>query len=254
MRKQIIAGNWKMNLSLNEAFSLASEIKWMVKDEVNNATEIILIPPYIYLAGIQNLLSDSNIKIGAQNCHHKTYGAFTGEISAKMLVDIGVNYVVIGHSERRQYHGETNQLLSDKINAAIENGLTPIYCFGETLNERQEGRELLINAAQIKEGLFHLSPDLIKKVVLAYEPVWAIGTGQTASSSQAQNMHHFVRQEIANKYGENISNMIEILYGGSMKPDNAKELLSCPDIDGGLIGGASLESRSFVEIIKCCNR
>jgi len=250
MRKYIIAGNWKMNLTLNEGFGLASEIKWMINDEVNKHIEVVIIPSYVHLSGILSLLKDSNIKVGAQNCHYKNSGAFTGEISPSMLANLGIQYVIIGHSERRQYNGETNALLAEKINTALENGLTPIYCFGETLAQRENGEEYSINENQVREGLFHLTESQIKNVVLAYEPVWAIGTGKTATSTQAQDIHHFIRNELAKKYGEPLANEISILYGGSMKPENAKELLSCHDIDGGLIGGAALDSRSFVEIIK----
>ena len=240
-----------MNLSLEEGYGLASEIMGMVTDEVNNPNiDVVLIPPYIHLSGIQNLIKGSSIKLGAQNCHHKNKGAYTGEISPAMLSNIGVQYVIIGHSERRQYNGETNASLAEKINAALENGLTPIYCFGETLDQREAGHEFKVNETQVTEGLFHLGNDAINKVVLAYEPVWAIGTGKTATSDQAQAIHASIRQILTNKYGSETANNISILYGGSMKPDNAKELLGCVDIDGGLIGGAALESRSFVEIIK----
>jgi triosephosphate isomerase len=250
MRNYIIAGNWKMNLTLEEGYGLASEIKWMVADEANTKAEVVLIPPYLHLPGIQNLLKDSNIKTGAQNCHHKNKGAYTGEVSPAMLANLGVSYVIIGHSERRQYNGETNEQLAEKINAALENGLTPIYCFGETLSERENNLELTITESQVKEGLFHLSEEQIKKVVLAYEPVWAIGTGKTATSAQAQEIHAFIRSILTEKYTQETAESISILYGGSMKPENAKELFSCADIDGGLIGGAALESRSFVEIVK----
>lgn len=251
MRKYIIAGNWKMNLNLEEGYGLATEIKGMINDElINNSTDVVIIPPYIHLSGLQNLLKGSSVKLGAQNCHQKPKGAYTGEVSAPMLANMGVQYVIIGHSERRQYNGETDALLAEKINAALESGLTPIYCFGETLLQRESGIELEVNYIQVSEGLFHLSQEQIKKVVLAYEPVWAIGTGKTASSEQAQEIHAFIRGKIAEQYDEATAESISILYGGSMKPENAKELLSCKDIDGGLIGGAALESRSFVEIVK----
>ncbi|MFM9945523.1 MAG: triose-phosphate isomerase, partial [Bacteroidia bacterium] len=186
MRKYIIAGNWKMNLSLQDGYGLATEIKGMVADEVNNISEVVLIPPYLHLSGIKNLLKGSSVKLGAQNCHQKNKGAYTGEISPAMLADMGVQYVIIGHSERRQYNGETNALLAEKINAALENGLTPIYCFGETLEQREAGKEFEVNFNQVTEGLFHLSENQIKNIVLAYEPVWAIGTGKTATSALAQ--------------------------------------------------------------------
>lgn len=250
MRKYIIAGNWKMNLSLEEGYGLTSEILGMVSDEVNNNAEIVIIPPFVHLAGIQHLLKGSSVKIGAQNCHQKNKGAYTGEVSPLMLSQIGINYVLVGHSERRQYFGETNALLAEKVNAALENGLTPIYCFGETLEHREAGIEFEINFNQVSEGLFHLDAAQIKKVVLAYEPVWAIGTGKTATSAQAQEIHAFIRTKFTEKYNAETAEEISILYGGSMKPENAKELLSCQDIDGGLIGGAALESRSFVEIVK----
>lgn len=253
MRKYIIAGNWKMNLSLEEGYGVATEIKGMVVDEVNNNAEVVIIPPFTHLSGIYNLLKGSTLKVGAQNCHQKNKGAYTGEISPAMLAGMGVQYVIIGHSERRQYNGETNSLLAEKINAAIENGLTPIYCFGETLEQREAGKESEVNFNQVSEGLFHLTETQIQNVVLAYEPVWAIGTGKTATSAQAQEIHAFIRSKLSEKYGNETAENISILYGGSMKPDNAKELLSCRDIDGGLIGGAALESRSFVEIVKCCN-
>ena len=234
-----------MNLTLEEGYGLASEIKWMVADEANTKAEVVLIPPYVHLPGIQNLLKDSNIKTGAQNCHHKNKGAYTGEVSPAMLANLGVSYVIIGHSERRQYNGETNEQLAEKINAALENGLTPIYCFGETLSERENNLELTITESQVKEGLFHLSEEQIKKVVLAYEPVWAIGTGKTATSAQAQEIHAFIRSIFTEKYTQETAESISILYGGSMKPENAKELFSCADIDGGLIGGASLKVADF---------
>ncbi len=250
MRKPIIAGNWKMNLSLEHGFGLASEIKWMVSDEVSSPIEIILIPPFTHLAGIQSLLKGSVVKLGAQNCHHEKSGAYTGEISAEILKSVGVTYVLVGHSERRIYQNESNALLAKKIDRVLENGLKPIYCFGETLEQREAGNEFEINLMQIQEGLFHLTNLQIQNVILAYEPVWAIGTGQIATAQQCQAMHKFVRNALSDKYGEEISNSISILYGGSMKPNNANELLSCEDIDGGLIGGASLESRAFLEIIK----
>ncbi len=251
MRKYIIAGNWKMNLTLEEGYGLATEIKGMISDEVTiEKAEVVLIPSFIHLSGIKQLLKGTSIKLGAQNCYYKNKGAFTGEISPAMLANLGIQYVIIGHSERRLYNGETNDLLAKKINAALENGLTPIYCFGETLTQRENGLEFSINESQVREGLFHLTETQIKKVVLAYEPVWAIGTGKTATSTQAQQIHAFIRNELAKKYGYDAADKISILYGGSMKPENAKELLGCKDIDGGLIGGAALESRSFVEIVK----
>ncbi|NUM32626.1 MAG: triose-phosphate isomerase [Bacteroidetes bacterium] len=251
MRKHIIAGNWKMNLNLNEGYSLASEIKGMVIDEITNLNaEVVLFPPFIHLAGIKKLIEGSAVMLGAQNCHYKDSGAFTGEISPKMLKELGVKYVLVGHSERRQYNFENNQILAMKVSAVLSNNLHPVYCIGETLNERENKNEFIVNQTQLNEGLFHLLPSQIKETVIAYEPVWAIGTGITASVAQAAEMHNFIRKLVEEKYGTQVADEIRILYGGSMKPDNAAQLLSCNDIDGGLIGGASLESRSFVNIVK----
>lgn len=251
MRKKIAAGNWKMNLDFAEGQKLASEVINMVNDEVNNNAEVILIPPFIHLAGVKKLIgSAKNIHVGAQNCHQEKNGAYTGEISCEMLHSVGVEYVVIGHSERREYFGEDNALLAAKTKQVLEYGMTPIYCCGEPLEVREENKHFDLNRQQIEEGLFNLSKEDIKKVVIAYEPVWAIGTGKTASSEQAQEMHKYIRNLIAEKYDQETADSISILYGGSMKPGNAKELLAQPDVDGGLIGGASLKSRDFTDIAK----
>lgn len=251
MRKKIVAGNWKMNCTLPEGRKLASEVIHMVEDEVSNEAEIILLPPFIHLTGIHQLIgSTKNIFLGAQNCHQVENGAYTGEISAAMLVSCGATYVTIGHSERREYFGETDELLAEKVKHALANGLIPIFCCGEKLDVREAGNHEEVVAEQVKKSLFGLSGEEIQKVVIAYEPVWAIGTGKTASSDQAQEMHAFIRSLLAKKYGKDIAEEISILYGGSCKPSNAKELFSQPDVDGGLIGGASLKSRDFTDIIK----
>ncbi len=251
MRKNIAAGNWKMNLDLAGGQKLASELVNMVKDEVTNDAEVILIPSFPYLTAIKQLIgSAANIKLGAQNCSEAKEGAFTGEISTEMLESVGVDYVVIGHSERREIFGEGNALLAKKTDAVLAQGLLPIYCCGEKLETREANEHFTLNKAQIEEGLFHLSKEEIKKVVVAYEPVWAIGTGVTASSDQAQEMHKFIRGVIADKYDQETADSISILYGGSVKPGNAQELFSQPDVDGGLVGGASLKSRDFADIIK----
>lgn len=251
MRKNIAAGNWKMNMDFAGGQKLASEVINMVNDEVNNDAEVILIPPFIYLTEVKKLIgSAKNIHVGAQNCHQEKSGAFTGETSCEMLDSIGVEYVVIGHSERREYFGEDNALLAQKTNAVLAQGLKPIYCCGEKLDVREADGHFDLNKKQIEEGLFGLSKEEIKKVVIAYEPVWAIGTGVTASSDQAQEMHKFIRGLIADKYDQETADSISILYGGSVKPDNAQELFSQPDVDGGLVGGASLKSRDFTDIIK----
>ncbi|MFT7029029.1 MAG: triosephosphate isomerase [Marinoscillum sp.] len=251
MRKKIAAGNWKMNLDLAQGQKLASEIVNITKDEVNNDAEVILIPPFTHLTTVKQLIgSASNISLGAQNCHQAKSGAFTGEISTEMLQSIGVKYVVIGHSERREYFGEGNALLAEKVNAVLAQGLLPIYCCGEKLEVREAKEHFNLNKTQVSEGLFHLSKEELSKVVIAYEPVWAIGTGVTASSDQAQEMHAFIRNVIAEKYDQATADGISILYGGSVKPENAKEIFAQPDVDGGLVGGASMKSRDFADIIK----
>ncbi|MGV3598557.1 MAG: triose-phosphate isomerase [Bacteroidota bacterium] len=250
MRKTIIAGNWKMNKTAEEAQGLVSEIVNIHRDEINNGAEVVIIPPFVHLSGTYSLIKNSAVKLGAQNCSEHESGAYTGEISAGMLVSYNASYVIIGHSERRQYFGETNALLAKKVDIALKHNLTPIYCCGETIEQRNAGEHFNVNETQITEGLFHLNADEMKKVVIAYEPVWAIGTGVTASSAQAQEVHAFIRSTIAKKYGNEVAQSITIQYGGSMKPENAAELLAQPDIDGGLIGGAALKSRDFIEIIK----
>jgi triosephosphate isomerase len=251
MRQKIVAGNWKMNKSLEEGNILASEIKGMVADEVKGDVKVILCTPFPYLVTIKNLLgNDTRIAVGAQNCSEHEAGAYTGEVSAAMLKSIQVPYVILGHSERRQYFGEDGALLAKKVDIALSHGLTPIYCCGEPLEVRESnGHEALVTK-QVEESLFHLDAETIQKVVIAYEPVWAIGTGKTASSQQAQDMHAVIRRHIAGKYGQSVADNISILYGGSVGAANAKELFACPDVDGGLVGGASLKSRDFTEIIK----
>jgi len=251
MRKKIVAGNWKMNLDYTTGIGLFSEIINMVKDEVMGDQQVIVCPPYIHLGAISQLAkSQRNVFVGAQNCHHADSGAYTGEVSALMLQSVGVEYVIIGHSERRQYFGETNALLAEKVNSALKNKLTPIFCIGETLDQRNGNTYFDVIKSQLAEGLFHLTDNEIKSVILAYEPVWAIGTGLTATPEQAQEIHEFIRKEIEQKYGSAISENMSVLYGGSCNPKNAAELFAKPDIDGGLIGGASLKSRDFVDIVK----
>jgi triosephosphate isomerase len=249
MRKKIVAGNWKMNKTLEEGLALASEVNNMAKDEVSADVQLVICTPYISLASVAKLLS-GNVALGAQNCHQKESGAYTGEISIGMLKSIGTQYVILGHSERREYFGETNAQLAEKVNLSLANGITPLFCCGETLAQREKGIHIDFVNAQLTESLFHLSESEIKKVVIAYEPIWAIGTGVTASNEQAQEMHEKIRTHIASKYGQAVADEISILYGGSCKPDNAKGLFACKDIDGGLIGGASLKARDFVDIAK----
>ncbi|WP_370088561.1 triose-phosphate isomerase [Ekhidna sp.] len=251
MRKKIVAGNWKMNCTLPEGKKLASEVIHMVEDRVQNDAQVILIPPFIHLTGIYSLIgSVSNIYLGAQNCHQEREGAFTGEVSASMLVSAGASYVILGHSERREYFGETDELLAEKVKFVLDNNLTPIFCCGEKLETREAGDHENLVGQQVATALFELSEDEIKNVVIAYEPVWAIGTGKTASAEQAQEMHAFIRKQIAAKYSQEVAESISILYGGSVKPENAKEIFDQPDVDGGLIGGASLKSKDFVDIVK----
>lgn len=251
MRKKIVAGNWKMNKTLDEALILTSEVVNMVRDEVRGDVEVVLCTPYIYLPVLQKYVEEvSRISLGAQNCHHKASGAYTGEISAAMLAALGTPYVIVGHSERRQYFGETDELLAEKVKIALANGLKPIFCCGELLEQRQNEDFIAIVKNQITAALFELSAEDFGKVVIAYEPVWAIGTGLTATSQQAQDMHAALRAHIASHYGEQVADDTTILYGGSCNEKNAPELFACPDVDGGLIGGASLKSREFTNIIK----
>ena len=250
MRNKIVAGNWKMNKTLEEANALTSEIIGMVADEVKGNVKVVLCTPFPYLHSIKNQLgNNARIAVGAQNCSEHESGAYTGETSAAMIKSLGVPYVIIGHSERRQYFGEDGPLLAKKTDKALAHGLTPIFCCGEPLEIREKGTHEALVKKQVEESLFHLSAEALQKVVIAYEPVWAIGTGKTATSQQAQDMHAVIRKHLASKYGA-VAQSISILYGGSVKADNAKELFACADVDGGLVGGASLKSREFVEIVK----
>ena len=243
-RKKIVAGNWKMNLLLNEAIELATNI--VVPD--NLKCEVVIAPPSIYLNECVKLAKSNHLHVAAQNCSEHLKGAFTGEISVPMLKAIGITYCILGHSERRTYYGETDAKVALKTIAAIENTITPIVCVGETLEERNSNQYFQVLEKQITIALFHLLADQMSKVVIAYEPVWAIGTGLTASPAQAQEIHAFIRGLISKKYSEPVAQSISILYGGSCNENNAKELFECPDIDGGLIGGASLKADSFLKI------
>lgn len=251
MRQKIVAGNWKMNKTLEEANILASEVTGMVEDEVRGDVKVVLCVPFPYLFPIKNIVgNNSRISIGAQNCSDQEAGAFTGEVSAVMLKSMGIPYVILGHSERRQYYGEDAKLLTKKVDIALKHGLTPIFCCGEPLEVREANNHGKLVTSQVEDSLFHLDAEALKKIVIAYEPVWAIGTGKTATSQQAQDMHKVIRQHIAGKYGQAVADEITILYGGSVNAGNAKELFACPDVDGGLVGGASLKSREFTEVIK----
>ncbi len=250
MRKQIAAANWKMNLTYQDGEKLLDEILDAGISLAPHQHTIFAVPyPYLIMTRSE-VAEEFNYHAAAQNCHHKTAGAYTGEVSVEMLQSIGVNYCVIGHSERREYNGETNAMLAEKVNLCLETGITPIFCCGEPLNIREAGTQNEFVAIQLKESLFHLPADRMKGIIIAYEPIWAIGTGKTASTAQAQEIHQFLRSVIADKYGATLANEIPILYGGSVKAGNAAELFASPDVDGGLVGGASLVANDFIAIIK----
>lgn len=251
MRKKIVAGNWKMNKTLDEGLKLASEIVNMVQDESKGGVDVVLFPPFVHLNSVQKLISGaSQISLGAQNCSEHEEGAYTGDVSVAMLTSVGAKYVLVGHSERREYHQESDELLAKKVEVALKHGITPIFCCGEPLEVREADGQAAYVTEQLTNSLFGLSKEDFGKIVIAYEPIWAIGTGKTASTEQAQEMHAVIRKHIAGKYGEEVAQQTSILYGGSCNPTNAPELFACADVDGGLIGGASLKSRSFVDIIK----
>ncbi|MDD5292112.1 MAG: triose-phosphate isomerase [Candidatus Omnitrophica bacterium] len=248
MRKIIIAGNWKMYKTISEALELVNGLKRILYNIEN--VEIVICPPYTCLDQISELISESNIKLGAQDMHWETEGAFTGEVSVLMLKDLSCRYVIIGHSERRQYFSETNETVNKKVKTALKYNITPIVCVGEKLEERQAGKTFQIIEDHIKNGLKDLSKEELARVVIAYEPVWAIGTGLTAKPEQAQEVHSFIRKLLSDMSDEETAQNITIQYGGSVKPDNTKDLIKQKDIDGALVGGASLKIDPFVEIIK----
>ena len=246
MRKQIVAGNWKMNCDLSETVTLINDLK---AKEIPETTSVMIAPTYTNLQSAVSMLKEDAITVVAQNMHQAASGAFTGEISAGMLKSIGVDHVILGHSERRAYFKETDAMLAEKVNTALKNGMTVIFCFGEELAERTHGREFDVVKDQLKNALFHLSENDWSAIILAYEPVWAIGTGETATPEQAQEMHAFIRKVLAEKYSDTMAQSVSILYGGSVKPGNAAEIFGKEDVDGGLIGGASLDAESFMAII-----
>jgi len=248
IRRKIVAGNWKMNTTSAEAISL---VEGIVK-QLNNTTnvKVIICPPAVHLASIHSFLKDlPKLKLGAQNCSQHTAGAYTGEVSANMLHSVGCNYIIIGHSERRTYFNESNDQLVEKIKRALENDLSPIFCVGEKLEERNAAKHFEVVNHQLKSVLTHFTAKDLQHLILAYEPVWAIGTGVTASSAQAQEMHAFIRKTISELFSADFANSLSILYGGSCNAQNARELFACPDVDGGLIGGASLKANDFCSII-----
>ncbi len=247
MRQQIVAGNWKMNKSLEEGLALTSAILEKVEHPKGL---VVMAPPFPYLRELSQLIQGKkSFHVAAQNCHQEEKGAYTGEVSAEMLASVGCDFVILGHSERRQYFKESNETLAAKVNITLARGMRPIFCCGEPLEIREADTHVAFVAEQLKESLFHLSEQDFKKVVIAYEPIWAIGTGRTASSQQAQDMHQAIRHLLAEKYGDEVSNDTSILYGGSCNAQNAAELFAQPDVDGGLIGGASLKAEDFATII-----
>jgi triosephosphate isomerase len=246
MRNKIVAGNWKMNKTLQEGVELAKTINRQVED---NGVIVILCTPFVHLSEVRNVLTKDSLFLGAQNCASEKSGAFTGEVSVEMIKSTGAEYVIIGHSERRSYYHEDDALLNKKTKLALEAGLIPIFCCGEVLAERQSGNHMKVVKTQIEKGLFDLSVADFGKIVIAYEPVWAIGTGVNATADQAQEMHKAIRELIAEKYGTEVAQKTSILYGGSCKPSNAKELFLNPDVDGGLIGGAALNAADFMGIV-----
>ncbi len=249
MRKNIVAGNWKMNTTVPEGVALAKEVNEALKGFKANC-DVVICVPFTHLCPVADAIDQNLVGLGAENCADHKSGAYTGEVSAPMVASTGAKYVILGHSERRQYYGETSETLREKVALALENGLTPIFCIGEVLAERENGTFNEVVARQVEEGLFNLSAEDFSKIILAYEPVWAIGTGKTATADQAEDMHAHIRATIAGKYGKEIADNTSILYGGSCKPPNAAELFAKPDVDGGLIGGASLKCADFMGIVK----
>ncbi len=255
MRKKIIAGNWKMNHDYPTGLAIFSEIINMVRDEVSSEISVIIACPFIHLHSFAQLAKTySNVYLAAQNCYQQEAGAFTGEISARMIKSVGATYVIVGHSERRQYFNEGNEILAQKVASVLRNDLQPIYCVGETLQEREMDSHFSVIEKQMNEGVFHLSEEDILKTIIAYEPVWAIGTGLTATSEQAQEMHAFIRSLLQQRYGDNVADKTPLLYGGSCNSNNSDTLFTQKDIDGGLIGGASLKARDFLNVIKSLDK
>lgn len=249
MRKHIVAGNWKMNCTFTEADELVNGImEQLERNELPRETQVVVCPPFPYIEMTSDYAGDSYFTVGAQNVAAEERGAFTGEVSAEMLESMEIDWCIVGHSERRAYYGETDATVAAKVDRLLAHGLKPIVCVGEVLEEREAGRELEVVRRQVEGALFHLEASQMSEVVIAYEPVWAIGTGRTATPEQAQEIHAHIRKLLAEKYGEAVAEEVSILYGGSCKPSNARELFACKDIDGGLIGGASLKAEDFVAI------
>jgi triosephosphate isomerase len=250
MRKTIIAGNWKMYKTITQAIELANGLKRGLFNLEGQDIDIIICPPYTALCEVSEVIANSNIQLGAQDAYWQDEGAFTGEVSAYMLKDAGVKFVIIGHSERRQYFGETNESVNKKLKAVLKQGLTPIFCVGESLNEREKGKTFEVLEDHVKNGLRDIAQEDALKLVIAYEPVWAIGTGKTATAQQAQEAQKYIRDLLAKMYNSDAADSIRIQYGGSVKPENTTELIKQPDVDGALVGGASLTIESFTQIVK----
>ncbi|MCF0175024.1 MAG: triose-phosphate isomerase, partial [Bacteroidales bacterium] len=244
MRKKIVAGNWKMNTTVPAGVELAKAVA-AASAQLPADVNLIIAPPFTHLASVAEAVKGSRVEVSAQNCANKESGAYTGEVSAAMLESLGLKYTILGHSERRQYYGETDATLVEKTALALQHGLSVIFCIGENLEEREAGKHFDVVDSQVKNVLFGLAPEQMAKIIVAYEPVWAIGTGKTATAEQAQEIHAHIRATLAEKFGK-LAEEITILYGGSCKPSNAKELFACPDIDGGLIGGAALKAEDFI--------
>ena len=250
MRKKILAGNWKMNKNLQEGVALAKELTEVVK---NPNCGVIICTPFIHLASVAEIVKDSAIELGAENCADKEKGAYTGEVSAEMVKSTGAQWVILGHSERREYYNETPEILKEKVQLALANGLKVLFCIGETLEEREANKQNEVVKAELAGSVFNLSAEEWKNIVIAYEPIWAIGTGKTATAEQAEEIHAYIRSCVAEVYGQEVADDTTILYGGSCKASNAPELFAKPDIDGGLIGGASLKAADFKGIIDAWN-
>lgn len=249
MRKNIVAGNWKMNTTVAEGVQLAKEVNEAVAAAGELKCDVVIGVPFTHLTAVKDVIDLEKVGLSAENCANKEKGAYTGEVSAAMVASTGANYVILGHSERREYYNETPEILKEKVDLALANGLKIIFCCGESLELRNAGTYEEFIKAELKDSLFHLSAEEFANIVIAYEPIWAIGTGVTATSDQAEEVHAFIRSFLAEKYGETVANDTTILYGGSCKPSNAPELFAKPNIDGGLIGGASLKAADFMGIV-----
>lgn len=249
MRKNIVAGNWKMNTTVAEGVQLAKEVNEAVAAAGELKCDVVIGVPFTHLTAVKDVIDIEKVGLSAENCANKEKGAYTGEVSAAMVASTGANYVILGHSERREYYNETPEILKEKVDLALANGLKIIFCCGESLELRNAGTYEEFIKAELKDSLFHLSAEEFAKIVIAYEPIWAIGTGVTATSDQAEEVHAFIRSFLAEKYGETVADDTTILYGGSCKPSNAPELFAKPNIDGGLIGGASLKAADFMGIV-----